>query len=190
MHTIVVYFANHCLASQLINDSEYDWFIYSFERRISKLFTNILLLILGSFLASFSTTLIYILSLSLLRRYTSGYHSNSYSGCLFLSTLMLLSTLKLLIPLFSIQRCSLFLFFSSIIIILLSPYNHKNVHLTHDELSINRKKSLVSLCILILLVFIFLFFKLPLQAYAAVSGIFFTAVLLLLAILQERIMIK
>ena len=142
LHTLSRKIAYFFYDKDLLPQGELEWAIYTIERRVlSMLFTPCILMI-GSILSSFFTTLIFYISFIILRHKVGGYHAETPMGCFFLSILVTVFASGFAIPL-AMKKIEFFvlLLFSCFIVFAMKPTNHPNMKMSEDESTENHKRA-------------------------------------------------
>ena len=142
LHTLSRKIAYFFYNKGLLPQGELEWAIYTIERRVlSMLFTPCILMI-GSILSSFSTTLTFYISFVFLRHKVGGYHAETSMGCFFLSILVTAFASCFVIPL-AMKKIEFFvlLLFSCFIVFAMKPANHPNMKMSEDESAENHKRA-------------------------------------------------
>ncbi|MGB8455943.1 MAG: accessory gene regulator B family protein [Anaerocolumna sp.] len=117
----------------LANEETY---IYGFEIIISKILTCTILLCIGFLFNFFIEMLVFVTFMMFLRGQTGGFHMKTNYGCILCS--IIISSLCVFIAdnvnhQFALILISAILFLSSLYVIIYSPVNHPNLHLSKKE---------------------------------------------------------
>lgn len=134
METFSEKLTEYFLRKGLIEANQLPWCEYMIKHRAMDVISLLWLVPMGSLVASWYISLAFVLSYRFLRSRTGGYHAKSPLGCLLASTvtqiigMFLVSHMKSTLLLFCI------LSLSSILIVLLSPANNAELHLTQVEI--------------------------------------------------------
>lgn len=123
----------YCFKNGLISESQIPWLRYGIEKRLSSIFGIIPFAFLASLLSDFWCALYFILSFCFLRSRINGYHSNTLIGCLFISLATELLFLKVIYPLLTPIIALAIWVVCLVILLILAPYNHPNMHYSTDE---------------------------------------------------------
>ena len=85
MDIIATYLAKEFLKRKLIKEDALEWCIYGIGKRLSTLITGVLLIVSGSYHFGFLQAISFAIGFVTLRKYTNGYHAETYIHCLVLS---------------------------------------------------------------------------------------------------------
>ena len=85
MDIIATYLAKEFLKRKLIKEDALEWCIYGIGKRLSTLITGVLLIGSGSYHFGFLQAISFAIGFVTLRKYTNGYHAETYIHCLVLS---------------------------------------------------------------------------------------------------------
>lgn len=141
MHRLVDVLANFLLKEEIVDASQLPWIKYGLEKRISTLLVGIPFLLLAFMLTSIPCGIFFFISYFFVRKYVGGYHAQTMCGCLFFSLFSELVLLIMLYPIQSIHNPCFTTFICTILVFLLAPYNHPNLHLNIPEISACKKRS-------------------------------------------------
>ena len=147
MHKIVDKLTYYCLNEELIKSEDVPWFKYGLEKRISTIIVGIPFLIIAFLISSFLCAVSFFASYFFVRKYIGGYHAKSVLGCIFFSLLMEIVFLGCLPYLINTPFLSGIHVISIVAVFLLAPYNHPNMHLSLDEITVCKKKGRHRICI-------------------------------------------
>jgi len=188
--SIVDKLVSHCLINHFIEAEQEAWLRYALERRIYTFVILIPLYILAVYLSSPIVAVSFLGSFLFLKRYTNGYHAKTPRGCLVES--LLVECLFLIIGYSRLNGLWIIVVAvsSSIVIFLLAPFNHPNMHLTEDEIVGLRKLSRQATCILCCGIFACFLAGFAEIAKGLTTGIAMAAFLICLAYITERRKIK
>lgn len=174
-----------CVKNSLIDPEMKDWLRYGFEKRLSTFIVLIPFFILAVLLSAPSTALSFFVSFFSLKRCTNGFHANTIWGCLFASLLFEYLFLGVICPILNSHNAVWINIVCGIIVILLAPYNHPNIHLSKEESYILRRISRRTILLLILAVAICFLAEAVGIAKGLTAGIAMAAFLLCLAYISE-----
>lgn len=139
-----------CVRNNVVPESDAAWLRYGIEKRITLLLGLIPQITLAACFSDLPAALGYMVSFSLLRRKTSGYHAKTPLGCL--CTSMLLESLFFLglYPYLDAVMVLICNGLSTVVIFCLAPYDHPNMHFDKDALRVlrfqGRSMALVFFC--------------------------------------------
>lgn len=133
-HLMACSFADYLCKRQIIRQDYYEVYVYGTELVLSFIITTALVLIAGFVIGEVMNSMIFLAVFMLLRRFTGGYHANTYLKC------KIISISTFLIALFSSHAISVrwwmyavLLVGGNIVIHLLAPVEHPNKPLSDDE---------------------------------------------------------
>lgn len=129
----VHWLTNLCLSKEIIVPEEAEWFAYGITRRLSTIFTVLVLFPIACHLSSWDISLSFFLSFFYLRKRTNGYHANSFTGCLFFSMCSVYVIFHLVLPRIPREAILCIPLMSSIIILLLAPIQNENIKMSEAE---------------------------------------------------------
>lgn len=178
---MITRFTENCVRHDIISSRDAEWFSYGLIHRCGDLLVILFLFPLGCWLSSFTTSLSFYVSFFLLRKRTNGYHAKTFIGCFLFSLCSECMLFLLLFPYLSNIIILLILVISIIVIFLLAPYNHPNLHMTGEELSISGHMARQTALILILVAILAWKFDFHQLVHGITLGIGFTAFLLVVA---------
>ena len=94
-HTIAMKLSNFLLSNKIISEEYFEVYVYGNELLLSFVLSTSIILVIGLLLNRFIQTLLFLLIFILARRYTGGYHSNTYFKCKLATVTTYLSVLTL-----------------------------------------------------------------------------------------------
>lgn len=145
------------IAAFLFDDNDkypMDVYIYGIELTISSLIGKILVLIIGIVTNCFVESLVFMVTLSSIRRFCGGYHSNSYLGCNLIYIISLLLVLLSYTYVKAFDRSTVIILFAFDVVITLAvlamfaPVKNKNKHIDDFD---EQKYRLISVILFIAL---------------------------------------
>ncbi len=147
-------FTNKCIDNGYITQEQAPWLRYGLEKSVAAFIISIPMLIVGSLVSSPAMTFSFFFSFYLLRSRTNGFHAKSFGGCFILSILTEIFFLSILPRVWNDIVATALLIASTIIILVLAPYNHPNMELSSEEIveCARSAKSRLSVLILFLIV--------------------------------------
>lgn len=123
------------VTSRIIKIENREFYTYGLELLISKLMFFLIVLILAMLTKMLLLSVIFIITYTLLRQYTGGFHCNTSEMCLLVSILLYLFLLFLVR--IDFRQIEIFLFafslLSFIVIVVFSPIVSENNPITHRE---------------------------------------------------------
>lgn len=184
--SMITRFTNYCVRHEIISSGDAEWFSYGLVHRCGNLLTICILFPIGCWLSTFVTSFSFYVSFFLLRKRTNGYHAKTFMSCFLFSLCSELVLFLLLSPYLSNISVLLVLAISAIVIFLLAPYDHPNLHMTKEEMSGSRRMARETTLIFIsvaALAWILGFLQL---VQGITLGIGYTAFLLIVAYITKR----
>lgn len=145
MQKLVDRITRYCIDEELIKSEDAPWFKYVLAKRISTIFVGIPFLILAFVISNFLSAISFFATYFFVRKYIGGFHAKTVWGCLSFSLLMELVFLGVLPYLITTPVLLGMLGISVLAILKLAPYNHPNLHLTHEEKKACRKSNVSKL---------------------------------------------
>lgn len=125
---------NYFLKANIIEDRQKEWCRYMIMHRMMNVVSLFVLVPLGALLSGWVNSLLFTLGYRFLRTRTGGYHAHTPSQCLMFAAIIQVVSLSLLLPIFQHQLwLLLMLALSAVTILLLSPVDNKNIHITDVE---------------------------------------------------------
>ena len=140
--------ATYCVQLGIVNEEQLPWFIYGIEKRAASVCIFPLFFLVALFWTNLWCATSLFLSFYLLRRRTSGYHTNSVSACLCISLLLESAFLGIVYPLLQGIQTVLVLSICAIIIFIFAPYNDSKMNFTNEEISACQTSARVNTCVL------------------------------------------
>lgn len=160
VHTFALYVTEKIVNTFPSEISNYDMYIYAFEKMFSQISFYIILIIVAFINHTTIDMIVYISFLTLLRGQTNGYHSNTPLGCFILSFLVSNACIWCSKLIFNYLPWIVFpfLIFASIYIFVTAPVNHILLNWTLHELEMHKISSRRILICELFLIVIFYFF--------------------------------
>lgn len=146
MQKLVDTITRYCIDEELIKSEEAPWFRYVLAKKISTILVGIPFLILAFAISNFLSAISFFATYFFVRKYIGGFHAKTVLGCLSFSLLMELVFLGVLPYLITTPVLLGILGISVLAILTLAPYNHPNLHLTHEEKKACRKRGCKRIC--------------------------------------------
>ena len=147
MQRLVNKVTGYCVKEELIKPEDVPWFKYGLEKRLSTTVVGIPFLVVAFAISNYLCAISFFVTYFLVKKYMGGYHAMTIWGCLAFSLLLELVFLGVLPHFMTAPVLLGMLGISILAIIKLAPYNHPNLHLTHEEMAICRKKVHSRTCI-------------------------------------------
>lgn len=163
----------------IITAEQTEWCAYILECKLDQWSAFAVMAVVGTVLAGFPQTVLFLWGICFLRKRTNGYHANSYLECLVKSLACEVICL-LAAPLLPVWLCALALAAGTAVVVTLAPVNNQNLHFDEREMAALRRSTRKRLVVadgaaVLLLVFA------PGYAVYLVLALCVVAVLLLLA---------
>ena len=146
------------------DDAEEQWLSYGLEIMIGKVINVSIILAIALLLGHLLEVLIFLIIFTSLRKSTGGYHFSNDVLCSAVSLSLCFCTVFMSYRWDnnkSVYMISLLSLLGSLLIITLAPINHPHLHLTEDEMSVLKKRTLLKLCILSPLLHIAVYMPIP-----------------------------
>lgn len=167
--------------NSIIESDKAEIYQYGYEVFISGMLGFIISIVIGIISGHLIESLIFLVFFVPLRQLSGGYHADSYLICNIVFTAIFLSILaaacfisqRLTIPIAIL--CEIFTFLT---MFFLAPIENKNKPLDEEQITLNRKKCLITVPLLSLLSFILFFFNSVYSLTAALT-LFSIAILML-----------
>lgn len=180
MDTFSETLTSYFLRKGWIEISQVSWCKYMVKHRAMDVISLLWLVPVGCLVVPWYISLTFVLSYRFLRSRTGGYHAKTPHGCLFASTATQLAGGFLILHVQGTLLLFCILVVSSILIVVLSPANNAEMHLTAEEIKALLPRIKLRLLFLWLLAFVLAFF-IPEMATSIILGGATTALLLLLS---------
>lgn len=177
---------------QAVKDEDFDIYSYGFELIIS-LFSTVFLIILISLAAdTFFETVLFLAGFFAVRIIGGGYHANRHSTCFITTISMYLGFLALLYLANGLSCLRWILLiasvFSGILIFAFSPAEHPDNPMTEYRKKRNRTLSIIFSAVFVSAsIAVFFFEKVSATAMPFATGVFFAALTILTAKIQNKI---
>ena len=123
------------LVYNLIKNDVQEYYKYSIQIHIERFIGFSLLLFISVFCGLMYETVFFYIFFSYIRRYSGGFHANSFGGCIFCSVTIYLVYIKILYPILlrNILLNMCILVFSLFIVLIFGAANHPNMHWNMEE---------------------------------------------------------
>lgn len=163
----------------IITENQTEWCAYILECKLGQGLAFAIMAVVGTMLAGFLQTVLFLWGICFLRKRTNGYHAQSYLECLAKSlgceVICLLAA-----PLLPVWACALLLAAGTVTVVLLAPVNNENMHFDEREMAALRQSTRKRLAVADLAA-VLLLAAVPEYAAYLVLALCVVAVLLLLA---------
>ena len=171
---------SYFLRKDWIEVDQVPWCKYMVKHRALDVISLLWLIPVGCLVTPWYVSIAFVLSYRFLRSRTGGYHAKTPHGCLFASTVTQLAGGFFIshVPKTPLLLCTLVV--SSILVVVLSPANNAEIHLTVEEIRALLPRIKLRLLFLWLMTFVFVFFMSEI-AVSIISGVATTALLLFLS---------
>lgn len=182
VNVISIRVANNLLKKQIIEKNQYKKTVYGLEIILSTSLQIIGLILIGNILRILNQIVFITIGFTVLRVFAGGYHANTCLKCFLLSSLMFITGIQIakLIQ-GNIYAIIAIIFICSILLKKYSPRDSTNKKLTDKEKILNRKRSLITFCIVII-IFTVIYIVFPstrLYSVLVITGLFFESLTLL-----------
>lgn len=151
-HSLACKFTDYLCKRNIINEDYYDVYVYGSELTLSFIITVALVFIAGCFAGDLPSSIVFLTAFILLRRFTGGYHANTYYKC------KVITVFAFLISLFAsrIIHTDLWMYVvlfavGNVIIHFLGPVENPNKPLNENEKKKYRRLSHLMFSIIIVL---------------------------------------
>ena len=158
MDIIATYLAKEFLKRKLIKEDALEWCIYGIGKRLSTLITGVLLIVSGSYHFGFLQAISFAIGFVTLRKYTNGYHAETYIHCLVLS-LFLQSISMVLVKFLNADFFIVIWIVSDFVILKIPLVNNSGINLVRWEFFVLKNELYYFFVIVIL--FCLVLFPLP-----------------------------
>lgn len=163
----------------IITADQTEWCTYILECKLGQGLAFAIMVVVGTMLAGFLQTVLFLWGICFLRKRTNGYHAQSYLECLAKSlgceVICLLAA-----PLLPVWACALLLAAGTVTVVFLAPVNNENMHFDEREMAALRQSTRKRLAVADLAA-VLLLAAVPEYAAYLVLALCVVAVLLLLA---------
>ena len=185
MERIINKIATRYVLQGVIEESDYAWFVYGLEKRISSFIGTLFFFILAISISDFWTSLSFFVSFCSLRTRTNGFHAKSFLGCLTISLILEFLFLDVILPVLSPLLAFELSLLAFTLIFLFAPYNHPNMHMDTEEILAVRASARVRITVFTLLIPIFYLLGMQSIGNGLVLGNAMTGFLLVIEIIKE-----
>lgn len=173
----------------MVKEENREIYDYSFEILISSIVNLGMILILSIVFHSFLNTCFFLLSFSLMRANTGGYHANTHWACILtlgMVYVLYLFGLKLILPHLLIYIIPTMCFVEIILILWLAPIEDSHKKLNKEEMVKFRKRSVFILIILEVCVLVTVIMKEMEWGYSITFGILSVSLSLLVEKIKQK----
>lgn len=132
-----------------------EWCYYMIIHRTMNIVSFIILVPIGALIVGWKPSILFVSGYRFLRSRTGGYHAKSPMTCLILSILLQTVVLPLVYLSFTPAVLIGIILVSFLVIILLSPANNAEIHLTDSEIQAIKPRILIRISVITILVFLF-----------------------------------
>lgn len=174
-------FVGMCIQKEYVSADEAQWLRYALEKRIASVIAFIPLLIVGLLVTSPSTLLAFLITFFTLRTRTNGFHAKSVGRCLLYSIVGEVFFLRVLPMVLNGVIAFIALTVSIMLIWILAPYNHPNIDLSSEEVTLCAKSAKLRLSSLIIALITLYVWKQNQLVQGILLGIIMTASTLVIA---------
>lgn len=147
MQKIVDRITRYCVNEKIVSPEDVPWLKYGLEKRISTIIVGVPFLIIAYTISNFLCASSFFVTYFYVRKYIGGYHAKSVLGCLAFSLLLELVFLGMLPHLLTTPVLLGVLGISVFSTLKFAPYNHPNLHLSHEEIKACQKSGRQRVCV-------------------------------------------
>lgn len=170
MDIIATYLAKEFLKRKLIKEDALEWCIYGIGKRLSTLITGVLLIVSGSYHFGFLQAISFAIGFVTLRKYTNGYHAETYIHCLVLS-LFLQSISMVLVKFLNADFFIVIWIVSDFVILKIAPVNNSRIHLVQSEIFVLQKRLYYVLGIVNLICIVLISLPVTKELFSVLKGL-------------------
>ena len=187
MVNVAINITDYLIEKQLINSNKKEWCVYWVQKKILSLVSCLIFFAIAMYNHAVET-FVFVISLTLLRKRTGGYHANSLQVCILLSSLLVL-VMPYGVDLISNKGFALFTVVTSLYIIQrFAPVNHPAMHMNVKECEESRKLALKTFWVLLTVSILLLTVGKNILSYCIVLAMFCDSVFIVLAkILRQEV---
>lgn len=135
------------IKKNIISEDEKDIYCYGFKLIVADVINFSLILFIGTIINLFKESVVYLLTLALIRRHSGGFHAKSFTACrvAMIVTFLMVATVYMIITKFGYGNNILLLLnvFNVLYIAIYSPVKHPNKELNEKEKKNNKLKAIV-----------------------------------------------
>lgn len=149
---------NYLITNDLINIDKKSVYLYSVTIAIHSIINIIMTLVIGLLFGKFLENLCFFIVYKILRKFSGGFHSNNFSSCLFISTILnIIIILAIIYFEINPQRTILLTieFLSLFIVVLFSPIPNSKKQISQKEFIVYKLISII-ICTIILCFVLFI----------------------------------
>ena len=170
-------------AKKYIESEKREIWVYGYELIISSLIAVLLVFLVGALIGQAVQAVLFLIAFSLTRKYSGGYHAESYLKCmlLFVFVFLLNAALTVLImPIYNLGILAGLALLHIFAVLDMAPIENKNKPMSDGEKRVNRVKSIVISSLFISASFIIYFLRADLSLFLSLT-LFLTAMLMFAA---------
>lgn len=186
-------FAEHIVTvmieQKIISSSEFEAYKYSCIIFFEQIIGYGILLTIGLLSHAFLETILFLIAFTVIRRFSGGFHMNSFAGCLIASSFLELIFVKAFIPLFSLYYIYIpwITIIASLFILIVGAINNKNIHWTDYELLEAKQASRITVGILLFILLNLIQLDMPVIYILSISyGIILSSLLLMIEYIRQK----
>jgi len=172
---------NQFLKYGLITDNQREWCVYTIHKKTLSMAVCCLLVLTGSGIGGLTHSLVFTFGFLFLRQRTNGYHAKTELGCIAVSLLFEIIAMWML-PYFVFDVYIVVLIGSFLCVLMLSPVNNKQIHLSEKEQHSIRWRAHLRTALVATLSLVLWYYGYNLSAISAALALFFTGISLTLSI--------
>ena len=186
LHKIATALSRRLLKGKAFPEEDLEIYVYGFELILSFLFSTSVILLIGAITKTLPLTLVFLLVFIFTRRFTGGYHANTYAKCQIYTVstyLFVLIGSHLIEP--GIISYIILGIVGYVTVILFAPVKNPNKHLSKRDVKIFKLLSIVFFT-LILVIGILLGQRYPMISSAIFLSLVAVIVLIIIPSVTER----
>ena len=148
--------SHYFIEKEVINEQDYEIYVYSFELLISTLVNMVLIIVIALLSKKLTETVFYLLAFLPLRVIAGGYHADTHLRCiliLFISYLIFLFALTFISLKLSVIISIASLIISTLIILIFAPVEDQNNPLSKEQKIKLKLKSRVTVFLMVVFTF-------------------------------------
>lgn len=186
MHSLIGRLSDYCVDKQIISPAQVPWFVYGLEKRLTTIVISIPFLLLAIVMSNIPCAVAFFFSYFFVKKYIGGFHANTFLGCLLFSLLSEVLLLSIVYPALNTIRIICCAIISIMVIYILAPYSHPNMHLTDSETAACKKSSRIRILVIAAIVVLTIVLGLEKIAKGVTLGIILASFLLCLGHIFDR----
>ena len=174
------------IQKEILDEERREEYEYVLATKFEKIVAYSILLLVALLIGKPLQGMLFALSFVSLRQTTGGFHAESFLGCLFGSTLTLLSAVKTISERYT-EVIGILLLLSILCILCFAPVNHPNLALTKEERKKHKYLSICVLCVELGIIGVGEYLQMHFQRYMIASVILCAVFILLAKIIGQEV---